>query len=80
MKMFENDPCINCNHLRFCTDHDVLPSECGDINWDNPEEDIISDDDDELANNQPWNIADYRLKDTVLDCGDEDDIADEEDE
>ena len=50
------------------------------MDWDDTEEYIPLQDDEELANNQPWNIVEYRCTETVLDCGDEDDIVSDDEE
>ena len=75
-----SDPCLNCKHLRFCEDNGVSPVDCDSMNWDDTEEYIPLQDDEELANNQPWNIVEYRCTETVLDCGDEDDIVSDDEE
>ena len=75
-----SDPCLNCKHLRFCEDNGV--SRWIAIAWIGTirKNIFLCKDDEELANNQPWNIVEYRCTETVLDCGDEDDIVSDDEE
>jgi hypothetical protein len=75
-----SDPCLGCRHLQLCEKLGVSHLNCEALDLDDPDEYAIGVSDEELANNQPWNIVEYRCTETVLDCGDEDDIVSNDEE
>ena len=75
-----NDPCLNCPHLAVCDKLDIIPNDCEDVDFNDPESisKYLATNDDELANTAPWNITDNRLIENILDYGDADDTLEED--